>query len=114
MKAEEGQPIEVWMDSGPIPESPDAGVVHICPALEVPTTLNTWENLFFVAHNKDYGAMGLHVTGWDALRQPWVLGQSFANAIWTDDCSGPAAAPGAGQVVGCTGMTTFYLSRVSP
>ncbi len=114
VKAEEGSTIDLWMDAGPTSESPDAGVVHICPSLDVPTTLNTWENLFFVAHNKDYGAKGLHVTGWDALRPPWLLGQSFANAIWTDDCGGPSAAPGAKRVVGCTGTTTFYLSRVRP
>jgi hypothetical protein len=89
-------------------------LVHICPAGDVATTLNTWENLFFIAHNKDFGAKGLHVTNWNAVAPPWQVEQSFAHAIWDDNCAGPSAAPGADRIVGCTGTTTFYLSRVRP
>ena len=113
VSAAPGGTIEAWMDARPASESPDAGIVNLCPG-SVATTLNTWENLFFVAHNRDFGAKGFHVTGWDALQPPWQLEQAFAFAVWDDNCSGPLAQPGAGQIVGCTGATTMYLAMVRP
>lgn len=113
---------DLWMDSGPNNETPDHGTVKYCTGLNLDVDkLNTWENSFFIAHNKDFGAKGFHVADWDTLGVPeaWKTGGLIAETTWVDNCTGPRAAPpppglpaGAPPIIACSGKTTFRVWAV--
>lgn len=107
--------VELWMDSGPIAEQPDTGIIDYCK-FTGSTTINTWENAFFIAHNKDFGAKGFGISTWSTIGVPeiWQTGGLLVETTWIDACDGPSAAPGADQVITCSGKTTFRVWVVIP
>jgi hypothetical protein len=102
------------MDAGSIVESPDGYVANLC-STSISDDMNTWENLFFVAHGKAYQANGFRVDGWTLKATPdtWVTGGLIAEATWEGKCR-PPLVPGIPITVDCTTETHFRLFAVVP
>ncbi|HZM72523.1 MAG TPA: hypothetical protein VFC71_04045, partial [Candidatus Polarisedimenticolia bacterium] len=103
----EPERIVAHMDAGTVAESPDAFDIDACSTV-LEGTMNTWENLFFILHNADYGAQGLEVDGWqlEATGSTWADGELIASASWAASC-GDEESPRR-----CTEETVFRLYSV--